>query len=152
MQVSHHFLQIPRIHAVSQRPHHGPIQGPDYPRLARTPQSQGYSILPQFLQLLSLFHLWIFKNHCCLMNITRKGTTWHFSDECCSAFEALKKAFTTALVLTHWIPDTQITVETDASNYALAAVLSITTPNGLLHPIAFHSRTFSAPEFNYDVH
>src|SRR5882724_11621197 len=64
----------------------------------------------------------------------------------------LKKAFTTAPVLTHWIPDTQITVETNASDYALAAVLSITTSNGELHPIAFHSRTFSALELNYDIH
>jgi len=31
-----------------------------------------------------------------------QGYPWHFSDECHSAFEALKKAFTTALVLTHW--------------------------------------------------
>src|SRR5882672_8849240 len=58
-----------------------------------------------------------------LMHLTHKGTTWYFSDECCSAFEALKKAFTTAPVLTHWIPDTQITVETDASDYALISVL-----------------------------
>src|SRR5882724_2279870 len=67
-----------------------------------------------------------------LTHLTCKGTPWHFTDECHSAFEALKKAFTTALVLTHWIPDTQITVETDASDYALAAVLSITTSNGEL--------------------
>src|SRR5882724_8773530 len=84
--------------------------------------------------------------------LTHKGNPWNFTDECCSAFEALKKAFTTAPVITHWILDTQITVETDASDYALAAVLSITTSNGELHPIVFHSRTFSAPELNYDVH
>jgi len=36
-----------------------------------------------------------------LTRLTRKGTTWHFSDECRLAFEALKKAFTTAPVLTH---------------------------------------------------
>src|SRR5882724_2707014 len=87
-----------------------------------------------------------------LTHLTHKGTPWHFTDECHSAFEALEKAFTTALVLTHWLLDTQITVETDASNYALAAVLSIMTSNGELHPIEFHSRTFSAPELNYDVH
>jgi len=29
---------------------------------------------------------------------------------------------------------------------------SISTSNGKLHPIAFHSRTFSALELNYDVH
>jgi len=81
-----------------------------------------------------------------------QGHPWHFSNECHSAFEALKKAFTTALVLTYWIPDTQITVKTDTSNYALATALSITTPNGKLHPIVFHSQTFSAPELNYNVH
>jgi len=43
-------------------------------------------------------------------------------------------------------------VETDASNYALTTVLSITTLNGELHLIAFHSQTFLAPELNYDVH
>jgi len=66
-----------------------------------------------------------------------KGTTWYFSNECHSAFEALKKAFTTSLVLTHWILGTQITVETCASDYTLAAFLLITTPNGELHLIAF---------------
>jgi len=76
-----------------------------------------------------------------LTHLTHKGTPWHFSDECHSAFEALKKAFTTAPVLTHWIPDTQITVKTDASDYALAAVLSITTSMAictLLHSTPGH--------------
>src|SRR5882724_5198394 len=87
-----------------------------------------------------------------LMHLTHKGTPWHFSDECHFAFEALKKAFTTAPVLTHWILDTQITVKTDASDYTLTTVLSITTPDGELHPIAFHSQTLSALELNYNVH
>src|SRR6266481_412489 len=87
-----------------------------------------------------------------LTRLTRKGAIWHFSDECRFAFNTLKKAFTTAPVLTHWIPDTPITVETDASDYALATVLSITTPTGNLHPVAFHSQTFHEPECNYDVH
>ena len=76
------------------------------------------------------------------MRLTRKGIPWHFTDECRSAFNALKKAFTSAPVLTHWMPGVPITVETDASDYALAAVLSVTTPSGELHPVAFHSRTF----------
>ena len=74
-----------------------------------------------------------------LMCLTRKGIPWHFTDECRSTFNALKKAFTSAPVLTHWMPDIPITVETDTSDYALAAVLSITTPSGELHPVAFHS-------------
>src|SRR6266481_6994865 len=87
-----------------------------------------------------------------LTQLTCKGAIWHFTDECRLAFQTLKKAFTTAPVLTHWMPDTLITVETDASDYALAAVLSIMTPSGELHPVAFHSRTFHKPECNYDVH
>ena len=71
--------------------------------------------------------------------LTQKGIPWNFTEECRLAFNTLKKAFTTAPVLTHWIPDTQITVETDASDYALVAVLSIMTPSGELHPVAFHS-------------
>src|SRR6266481_4842271 len=86
------------------------------------------------------------------MQLTRKGATWHFTDECCSAFQTLKKAFTTPPVLTHWMPDTPITVETDASDYVLTAVLSIMTPSGKLHPVAFHSHTFHELERNYDVH
>ena len=36
-----------------------------------------------------------------LTRLTRKGTTWNFTLEFCSAFELLKKAFTSALILTH---------------------------------------------------
>jgi len=43
-------------------------------------------------------------------------------------------------------------METDASDYALAAILSIVTKDNEIHPVAFHSRTFSTPELNYDVH
>ena len=67
-------------------------------------------------------------------------------------FRELKKAFVTALVLTHWILDTPIMVETDASDYALAAILSIRTPDSDYHLVTFHSRTFKDAETNYDVH
>jgi len=52
----------------------------------------------------------------------------------------------------HWVPDTQLVVETNASDYALVAILSIMTKDNKIHPIAFHSQMFSALELNYDVH
>jgi len=64
----------------------------------------------------------------------------------------LKQAFTSAPILTHWVSDAQLVVKTDASDYALAAIFSIVTKDNEVHPVAFHSRTFSAPELNYDVH
>ena len=43
-------------------------------------------------------------------------------------------------------------METDASDYTLAAILSIMTKDNEIHPVVFHSRTFSTLELNYDVH
>lgn len=43
-------------------------------------------------------------------------------------------------------------VETDASDYAIAAVLSIYLDDDLPHLVAYHSRTLTGAEFNYDIH
>lgn len=43
-------------------------------------------------------------------------------------------------------------VETDASDYALAGIISTITPDGDIHPITFHSRTFTDTRRNYDTH
>ena len=87
-----------------------------------------------------------------LTRLTRKGVPWDFDQKCRDSFNALKSAFTSAPVLHHWVPDHQITVETDASDYAIAGILSITSDSGELHPVAFHSRTLSGTELNYDMH
>ena len=59
----------------------------------------------------------------------------------------------TALVLVQWEPGDPLIVETDTSDYALGAILSTITPsNNQVHPVAFHSRTFTSMELNYDVH
>jgi RNase H-like domain found in reverse transcriptase len=55
-------------------------------------------------------------------------------------------------VLTKWVPDTEMILETDASDYALAAIISRCTADGEVHPIAFHSCSFNSTELNYDTH
>jgi RNase H-like domain found in reverse transcriptase len=88
-----------------------------------------------------------------LTRLTHKGTPWVFSESCWTSFESLKEAFTSALVLAKWNPGAPLIVETDASDYALGAILSTIDPtDNQVHPIAFHSRTFTPPELNYDVH
>src|SRR3979490_1904016 len=84
--------------------------------------------------------------------LTCKGTPWAWTEDCQRSFDYLKTAFTSAPILAHWEPDLPLIVETDASDYALTAILSTITSEGELHPLAFHSRTFTAPELNYDVH
>src|SRR5258708_37385328 len=76
-------------------------------------------------------------NHLC-----KKSTNWHFSMEEAKAFWNLKKAFESALVLAHWAPDLPMTVETDASDCAIAGILSV----------AFYSHTLQSTEQNYDMH
>jgi RNase H-like domain found in reverse transcriptase len=77
------------------------------------------------------------------MHLTRKGIPWNFTDECRSAFETLKKAFTMTPILSFWIPESQLVLETDTSDYALAVILSIVSPdNREIHLITFHSQTF----------
>ena len=68
------------------------------------------------------------------------------------AFESLKKAFTTAPILRHADPTLPFVLETDASDFALGAVLSQSGDDGLLHPVAYHSRKFTAAEINYEIY
>ena len=43
-------------------------------------------------------------------------------------------------------------METDTLNYALVTILSIVNKDNEVHPVAFHSHTFTAVELNYDIH
>ena len=88
-----------------------------------------------------------------LTRLTRKGIARNFTPECRESLKMLKKAFMATPVLTHWVLNVQTILETDTSNYPPAAILSITSPdNSKVHPIAFNSQTFTAPELNYNVH
>ena len=84
--------------------------------------------------------------------LTWKDIPWKFDSFCQDAFNSLKKAFTSAPILTHWIPDAQLIVETDVSDYALTTILSIVNEDNEVHPVVFYSRTFTAAELNYNTH
>ena len=88
-----------------------------------------------------------------LTNLTRKDVKFLWSPTCETAFNGLKTAFTSAPILKHFHPDRQILIETDASDYAVAAVLSQVDPNDkLVHPIAFFSRSMAPAELNYEIY
>jgi Reverse transcriptase (RNA-dependent DNA polymerase)/RNase H-like domain found in reverse transcriptase len=87
-----------------------------------------------------------------LTQLTRKGTPGVFTKECRESFNFLKKAFTSAPILLHWVPDKPMVMETDTSDYALGTIMSLFNDEGVLHPVAFHSRTFTSAKLNYDVH
>jgi transposase InsO family protein len=85
-----------------------------------------------------------------LHGLTRKGVKFKWSEECSAAFEELKKRLTEAPILS--LPndtDTYI-LDTDASQFAIGAVLS-QLQGGLEKVICFGSRVCTPAETNYDV-
>ncbi|MBW0571418.1 hypothetical protein O181_111133, partial [Austropuccinia psidii MF-1] len=71
--------------------------------------------------------------------------------EALSWFQILKKAFTTAPIISHFNPSLPTIVENDASDYALGSVLSQVNDSGK-HHIAFDSRKLLPAELNYEIH
>ena len=43
-------------------------------------------------------------------------------------------------------------METDVLDYVLTAILSIVNDDNKVHPVAFHSHTFTVVELNYDIY
>ena len=87
-----------------------------------------------------------------LTYLTQKDIPWKLDFSCCDAFNSLKKAFTSASTLTYWIPDVQLIMEADASDYALTAIIFIVNEENEVHPVAFYFCTFTVVELNYDMH
>ncbi len=69
-----------------------------------------------------------------------------------SAFQELRKRFTTAPILHHPDPELEFIVEVDASSTGIGAVLSQRQGDPLkTYPCAFYSRKLNPAEQNYDV-
>jgi len=84
--------------------------------------------------------------------LTKKGIMWNCTNACPAAFDELKRAFTSGQILIHFDETRPMKLATDASDFALGAVLSQLCEDERWHPVAFHSQTFAPAEVNYDVH
>ena len=81
-----------------------------------------------------------------------EGTAFSWDKDKELAFTALKDAVSKAPVLRIFDPDLPTSVETDASGFALGAVLFQTDENGESRPVAFTSRKLNSAERNYPTH
>jgi len=110
----------------------------------------------QFFLGFTNFYCWFIFNYLdiviLLTYLTWKDIPWKFDLSCHDTFNSLKKIFTSTPVLTHWIPDAQLIMETDALDYALATILSIVNKDNEVYPVAFHFYTFTMVELNYDTY
>jgi hypothetical protein len=88
-----------------------------------------------------------------ITRLLKKDVQFHWDRAADKAFQALKKAFTSAPVLRHFDFNRPAIVETDASDFAIGGVISQRDDrDGLLHPVAFHSRKFIPAELNYEIY
>ena len=87
-----------------------------------------------------------------ITDLTKKNRCREWTPQCQEAFKHLKRQFCEAPILAHFLSDQATIVETDASDYALSAILSQVCKDDRLHPVAYHSRKFSPAEIHYDIH
>ncbi|MBW0572296.1 hypothetical protein O181_112011 [Austropuccinia psidii MF-1] len=118
------------------------------------PPPRNLKALQSFLGFANFYHRFI-KNYSkkisSLTSFLKKDSCFPLNEEALSQFHQLKEAFTTAPILSHFPPSLPTIVETDASNYALDAVLGQVSDSGK-HPIAFNSCKLIPAELNYEIH
>ena len=87
-----------------------------------------------------------------LERLKGKTVPWRWGEEEEAAFRELKAAFVAAPILMMPDMNAPFVVETDASDFAIGAILSQADESGELRPVAYYSKAMSAAERNYQVH
>ena len=86
-----------------------------------------------------------------LYALLKKDHPFVWTDREQASFERLKKAITEAPVLRNPDPNLPYTIHTDASDFALGAILLQHFEDGM-RPICYHSRRLNEQEVNYATH
>ncbi|MBW0506428.1 hypothetical protein O181_046143 [Austropuccinia psidii MF-1] len=86
-----------------------------------------------------------------LTSLLKKDSAFIFNEGALSQFQIFKEAFPTAPILSHFNLSLPNIVETDASDYALGALLSQVNDSGK-YPIAFDSCKRLPAELSYEFH
>ena len=116
------------------------------------PAPHNVATLQSFLGLASYYQKFIKDMHVLrapLNELLKKDKEFKWTAECQAAFEKLKKVLTSDLFLTHFNPDNEIIVATDASSYGIGACILHKMADGSNKPIAHASRTLLPAERNY---
>ena len=82
----------------------------------------------------------------------KKNVPFEWITECQSVFNALKKAFTSDVILCHYNSDLKIIVKTDASDYVSEGIISQYNENDVLHLITYFFKKHNSAECNYEIY
>jgi hypothetical protein len=86
-----------------------------------------------------------------LTELTKNSVAWVWGEGQQRAFEELKSRLLSAPVLAHPNPSSQFILNTDASGFAIAAVLSQQQEDGSMRPVAYYSKKMNSAEKNYGI-
>ena len=84
-----------------------------------------------------------------LYSLMKKDSVWDWTSRHMKAFQEIKDLISKSTVLAHYDPDAELTMTSDASGVGVGAVLEIRMKDGSTKPIAFASRSLTAPERHY---
>lgn len=77
---------------------------------------------------------------------------WELSLEKQLVFDKLKHHITAEPILAIPTDDSESRIEADSSNYATGTVLPQQGADGKWHPIAYHSKSLSGAQCNYEIY
>lgn len=86
-----------------------------------------------------------------LTHLTKKDIPFQWDSQCETSFRNIKMAFQHGNMLAHFDPKKQTILETDASDYVTAAILSQFDDKGVMRPVAFMSKKMLPTECNYEI-
>ncbi|MBW0490347.1 hypothetical protein O181_030062 [Austropuccinia psidii MF-1] len=122
-------------------------------KILNWPPPRSLKALQQFLGFANFFPHFI-KNYSkkisSLTSYLKKDSHFPLNEKSLRQFNQLKEAFTTAPVLPHFNPSLPTILETDASYYALGAVLNQVSDSGK-HPIPLDSCKLLPEALNHDI-
>ena len=87
-----------------------------------------------------------------LICLIKKDIPFEWITECQSVFNALKKVFTSDVILCHYNLNLKIVVKTDTSDYVSEGILSQYDKNDVLHLIAYFFKKHNSVKCNYEIY
>ena len=111
--------------------------------------------IQSFLSFVNFYQRFIYGYSKLAFSLTcliKKDVPFEWITECQSAFDALKKAFMSDVILHYYNLDLKIVVKTDTSDYVSEGILSQYDENDILHLIAYFFKKHNPAECNYEIY
>lgn len=120
--------------------------------ITHMPEPTSLTELRSFLGVINFYNKFISGLHnlrAPLDNLLKKDSTWLWNSSCQHSFNQLKRALSSELLLTHYNPNLEIIVSSDASNKGIGACIQHRMTDNTIRPIAYASRSYQPAEKNY---